>query len=544
MRKYRTLFLLIAVSLLPLVSFFITSDNPHTHDGFVHLVRIAAYFKALRDGQIFPRWTGDLNYGYGMPLFNFIYQFPYLVASAFVALGSSLVLAFKLTMAISYILGAIGIYLFADELFNDKKITIIVSLLYQFAPFRLIELLVRGSFGELYTYAFLPFVLWGLTKLSKKPNLFYFSVTSLFTGLLIISHNSISLVFFAVAAFFVIVFAKPIKNLFWGLSALAGGLIVSSWYWVPALLEHKYTLGDLYMRDLFRSHFPPLINFFIPNFNNSVSLQTKGISVQFGLFHVIAILLAILYIFGRKKIPTLTKTVLFGFIVILGSLFIMQPVSIFLWSRLPLLRQFQFPWRLLAPVTLATAILGALYTNFSLFKQKTVFILTLILIVLSTAFYWKPPLGYDHIASEASYWNYPLDTTYFGETDVIWSAGPAKSYPPSRIQIIEGTATITKFVKGETIHTFNIDATVSSKLVDNTLYFPGWTVYVDNNKVPIQFQDPNWRGLITFSVPSGTHSIIVQFEDTKDRSITKILSAGACLSLLIVALFSWKKRYA
>lgn len=36
-------------SLLPLAGIFATSDLHHTYDGFVHLARMAAYFKALKD---------------------------------------------------------------------------------------------------------------------------------------------------------------------------------------------------------------------------------------------------------------------------------------------------------------------------------------------------------------------------------------------------------------------------------------------------------------------------------------------------------------
>src|SRR5258705_9027004 len=92
MKKSRTYFSLIVLfSLLPLTGIFITPKLLHTHDGLVHLPRIAAYFKALLDGQIPVRWAADLNYGYGMPLFNFMYQLPYFIASMLVFLGAGLV---------------------------------------------------------------------------------------------------------------------------------------------------------------------------------------------------------------------------------------------------------------------------------------------------------------------------------------------------------------------------------------------------------------------------------------------------------------------
>src|SRR3972149_8536845 len=107
MRFIRYYFLIFILSVLPFVGFFFTSLLPHTHDGFVHLARIGAYYKALQDGQLPVRWAGDLNYGYGMPLFNFMYHVPYIIASFAVFLGSGLVSAFKITLALSFILSGI-----------------------------------------------------------------------------------------------------------------------------------------------------------------------------------------------------------------------------------------------------------------------------------------------------------------------------------------------------------------------------------------------------------------------------------------------------
>lgn len=129
------LLLIILVSFLPLFSFFTTSLLPHTHDGLVHLPRMGAFYKALLDGQFPVRWAGDLNYGYGMPLFNFIYQLPYFVASFFLLLGLGLVNSFKITLALSFLLSGIFMFLFAKELTRDSKSALLVTIMYQFSDF-------------------------------------------------------------------------------------------------------------------------------------------------------------------------------------------------------------------------------------------------------------------------------------------------------------------------------------------------------------------------------------------------------------------------
>lgn len=512
MKSWRYYLLVIGFSLLPLVSIFATPDLPHTHDGAVHLPRMAAYYKALLDGQILPRWAGDLNYGYGLPLFNFIYHTPYLVSSLFIALGVNLVNSLKLNLAISYLLAAIGMFLFGQALFKDTKKALLVSVFYQFAPFRLVEMLVRGSLGEMYTYAFFPFLLYGITSSN-------YLITTFSAGLLIISHNSISLIFFAIALFYTLIFYRTKKNII----ALAFGLGVSLFYWLPALFEHKYTYGDLLMKDLFRQHFPPLQNLLLPNFLNDPSLQTGGVSVQIGLFHVVAIILALK---ERKKIFT------FMLGLIIFSLFFMNSFSLGIWENVAILRQFQFSWRLLSVVNFATAILAISYMR--IFKKPKFYWLLLFLVIISTAIYWKPPLGFDKVTDEKNaYWNYPLNTTYFGETDVIWSAGPAKAYPPAQVQFIEGSGSVSDIYKKSNLHTYRVESTLSARLVDNTQYFPGWRVYVDDQKVPIEFQNQNWRGLITFPVSGGTHQVKVAFE----KSPIQLASEYGTLISLIIILF-------
>ena len=74
-------------------------------------------------------------------------------------------------------------------------------------------------------------------------------------------------------------------------------------------------------------------------------------------------------------------------------------------------------------------------------------------------------------------------------------------------------------------------------ILDNTSYFPGWTVKVDNTTVPVQFQDVNHRGLLEFSVPSGKHNVVIEFNESKVRLIADIISAFALGILVVLIIF-------
>ncbi len=509
---------------------FATSAMPHTHDGPVHLARLGAYVKALEDGQIVPRWAGTLNYGYGTPLFIFIYQLPYAIASAFVLLGFGLVMSFKLLLATSFLLSGVFMYLFAKAFFKNDRTAFVVALFYQFAPFRFVELFIRGSIGEIYTYTFTPLVLYGIIKTIENPSYQTVLLLVIATALLVLSHNSISLVFFAVCLLFLLFMHRSIKNSLLAFSGLLGGLALSAFYWMPALLEHKYTYGDLFMKEVFRKHFPPLVNFFLPNLNNTGALQTGGVPVQFGLFHEIAIALALWAILKNKGIPTnLKKITIFSLTLIFVTLFFMQPISTVFWEKVTLLRQFQFPWRLLATIVLASSLLSAYYVSF--LKKWTNVGILMVLVVLTSVYYWNPPLGVDRI-DEQHYWDYPLNATYYGEADVIWAAGPAPDYPKERIQVVAGNAQITDLSIKSNRHSYNTTVNADATVVDHTLYFPGWRVYVDGVKTPVEFQNQLFRGLLTYQIPKGMHSVKVIFEESKVRTVADAISIVFLVALI------------
>ncbi len=535
MKSFKHYLPIVAISLLPFFFIFATIDLPHTH-----LPRIAAYVKAVTDGHIPVRWAGDLNYNYGLPLFNFIYQVPYALASLFVIAGMNLVLTYKMVLLISFLLSGIGMYAFASHAFNDRRKALLVAVFYQFAPFHLVEIFTRGSIGSLYAYAFLPFVLWSVSLVAQKKSIEYFFLSSVATALLVLSHNSLSLVFFGISTLYVFLFFKK-QSRMRALGSLLAGLALAAFYWIPALFEHKYTYGDLYMKDVYMDHFPPLWQFFVPNFTDNAKLHTAGMTMQLGIFHTLALFASVSLLWTKRvKQHTLRLIFLFSLFLISTALFFMQPISGGFWQASSFLRQFQFPWRLLAVTTFATSLLSVSLFSLLPLKKNLPMVLLISLTILTTMVYWQLQEGYDRNINEKDYWNYSLNTTYYGETDLIWSAGPAKSYPAGPAQVIDGIGEISAYTKKTQEHSFSVRAETDVRLVDHTQYFPGWRVYVDGQKIPIEFQDANWRGLLTFAVPEGNHEVRVAFGESKIRIIADLLSLGTAAALLLA--FLWNKR--
>jgi hypothetical protein len=119
--------------------------------------------------------------------------------------------------------------------------------------------------------------------------------------------------------------------------------------------------------------------------------------------------------------------------------------------------------------------------------------------------------------------------------NTIWT-GPTQDYPvkKEKPEIIEGKGIITSKYAQNSLRKYGVNAETNIRMVDYTFFFPGWRTYVDGKETEIQFQDPAYRGVITYNVPKGEHEVIVKFTDTKVRFIGKLISIASLAVLLLV----------
>jgi hypothetical protein len=76
-------------------------------------------------------------------------------------------------------------------------------------------------------------------------------------------------------------------------------------------------------------------------------------------------------------------------------------------------------------------------------------------------------------------------------------------------------------------------------LLFHVFYFPGWQAYVDDQRVNTYPSSP--LGLVTLSVPSGEHRVLLRFEDTALRRASLALSTLALAVLVILCVCRWKR---
>jgi len=538
LKKHLFLFILILISFVALGDLF-KPGLPLTHDGQDHVARIANFYQNLSEGSIIPRWAGNLNWGYGHPILEFLYPLPSYFASFFHFLGFTLVDSVKLVFGISFILSGIAMYVFIKELLKDEKVAFLAALLYIIAPYRFVDLYVRGAIGEHVAFIFPPFIFYFLIKLSKRYSYWYAFGGSLSLAGLILSHNAITLMFLPLIFVYIIylIFQSSNRKYFIrsSFTLIFFGFGLSAFFWIPAFMEGKYTLRNIVTSGgEYVSSFVAWKDFFssVWSYGGSTAL-----SKQIGLMHWIGIFTSVIatyYLYIKKNKLWLVS--LSSFIILIASLFLMTSGSNPIWQSITILQKFQFPWRFLSLTVFLSAFLGAIafYVVSDKYKKILLLILVVSLLIINKD-YWHAN-GFLH-KEESFYAGIYNGTTDTGESSPIWSVRFMEKRPTSKVKIIEGNAEIKEIARKITMRKYTINASERSRILENTLYFPGWNVLVDGKDVEVEFQDQNHRGLITFYVDRGEHLVNIMYEETKVRKLSNVISLVSLLAVLGLFIF-------
>lgn len=531
----------IVLAVLPIISLF-HSGLPWTHDGQDHVVRIANFYQSLSEGNVIPRWAENLNWGYGHPILEFLYPLPSYTASFFHFTGFSLVDSTKIVFGLGVVFSLFFMYLWLSQ-FTSKFSALFGAVLYTYAPYRFVETYVRGDIGENLAFAFVPLVLFFIYRLYKKTDYKYTILGEVSLALLILAHNAISLMFVPVIIFYsalLIYLSKNRKSLIINhLSLILLGFALSAFFWIPALLEGKYTLRNIVTKGTYVQSFVSFGKLIYGPWSYGGSGQ---FTVQFGLFQWLALLLYPFTFYKLKKDKYNLYLILVLIVFSLLSIFIMLPISNFIWERIILLQNFQFPWRFLAIVVFTTSVLGALLLEAISDKinAKSLTILTIVIIsiiLFISSFYWYPKgYLYKPVSFYTGIYNGTTDT---GESAPIWSVRFMEKRPKAHLEVIDGSARIKELQRTSTYHKYQVTVNKKTLLEENTLYFPGWEIKANGKVQNIEFQNMTYRGVMLFSLEKGSYIVEAAYKETKLRAFADAISITVIFILLGFTIFKF-----
>ncbi len=516
--------------------------------------RIAEMTRALLDGHFPVRWTQNFGYGYGMPLFEFYGPLPYYVGSIFYWLSGHLVGSIKFLYLLANIGTVIGAYLLGKE-WSDRSGGVLAAAAITLAPYRALNLFVRGALNETWGLMALPWIFWSLTKLIKGQTKYWFSLT-MACLVLLLSHNLTVLISapFIIAYLVINWFAlkektnyqaklSSIKSLIWG-GIVA--MLIGAFYWLPSFFEkHLTKMKQLILTGYFdfRLHFLYVRQFFDSKWGFGGSSWGPDDNISFFLGYgqlLILLLLVVAIVFRFIKslkeqklwIETFEKILLplnIGLLFVLATV-LTTPKTRFLWDNISLMRYIQFPWRFMLVMVVLLGLMAALVSKHLPKKLKPYVTFVLLSLMSFNAQYFRPET---YLEDASDYYYSDPDKIRKQMSNILPDYIPqtlADSIEPSSQLFNQQSKKATVLVDRTHQKLFEVNFEQNRSINVNLANYPGWTAYIDQNQIETRTSK---KGLISIKIPKGKHLVSLVFKPTRIRLLADVLSL---IGLLLLAL--------
>jgi len=524
--------------------------KPLFHWGFfpIHdntqVVRVAQMAQALKDGQFPVRWVADLGYGFGYPIFNFYAPFPYYVGAFFNLIGFNALVATKIMMGLGVVLAGIFMYFLAKE-FWGKFGGLASALFYVYAPYRAVDVYVRGAVGEFWAMAVLPLIFLGIYKIFQKNHWGTIIASLGFAGV-ILSHNLTAMMvvpFILISILVLFIFSKTKKHfMLHALCFMFLSLGLSAFYWLPALSEMSLTkvFGQIGGGADFRDHFVYFDQLWASpwGYGGSAPGRLDGMSFMIGKLHLLmAFFVFLIAIFNWKKPSFREGVILFAICNLILAIFFTNEISRPIWEIIKPMVFIQYPWRFLLFATFFASFLAGVI--FLWFKKEAVLVragifilLQIVLLALNLKNFqpqnYFPVKEADYLIEENIKWRTSkISDEYLPKDFPVPESASKVAW--EKIEVISGKTEIKNKIEKTNFLKFEADVSKETEIIVNTAYFPGWKVWVNGKQEEIKTKE----GKIKLFLPMGESEVILKFTNTPVRIW------GNAISLFCLATFAW-----
>ncbi len=543
------------------------------------LFRLHQLYSALAQGVFPVRWMPDAAFGLGYPFFNYYAALPLYVAALFKALGASYVLALKLTHLSGFLLAAFAMYGWMRASGANRAAAWLAAVAYTFAPFHLVNVYARGdSLNEFWAFALYPLCLWAACRLNNQLPITNYQLRVLLVignwllplalayAALIFTHNISALIFSPFLGLYGLAISYQPREAATGhrqtafrlllfAIALALGLALSAFYWVPALRETEFaqlgaqTTGFFHYSNHFRG-----LNLIQPSLLFNYDIGSAGTTpFAMGLAQTALLALALILVGadfirdlrGERKRVTLYLFLGFGLLL---STFMLTRFSEPLWANLPLLSFSQFPWRFLSVQSLFASALIGLAAQFTIHNSKfTISLISLCIVSCALSIAGLRPDFVPIAAADVSaerlqtyeYFTGNIGTTIRHEYLPQWTQPRPYSseefiFGATSLKVLDGDAGGERLEKRAASQTWAITVNSdSAHLAVPLLYWPGWEARAGGELLDVAPADG--LGWIAFDLPQGEHTVELKLGNTPLRRNASLISIVALLVAVALA---------
>jgi hypothetical protein len=545
---YTLLTLLALPALWPLLHPGLARANDH----LPHFFRVVALDAALRQGQWPLRWSPDLVHGFGYPVFNFFPYLGHLVVEVWHLIGFDFLTAYKIACALALLAAAWFAFQLGRAHWGEAA-GLVAGVAYLYNPYLLYDIYIRGSLPETLALALLPLIMVSLRRVAhgnKRARVWAGGLVAAF----LFFHNGVALQTMP----FLVLYAlwetwsefnwkQKFRPFLLPASAFLLALLLSAFCWLPILAEAGYIqIGRVTLNAgmSYASNFlswaellalprlpvdPALLN---PPVVRSLPLAALALAVGWPI-----------WAFHWRARP---RPQIFFTLAALTAFGLMLPLARPIWDNVPFLQLTFFPWRLLGPLALFTALLaGSLFSHLNLESWKLDLALSpaLVFLIVAGLPFASPPFEpVPNAPTLADLAAFEMPPNFIGTTSVgEYLPNSVKQMPDTgsdREQLMRGETPPRYTAPGAEVsttprgagHTFTITATAPLTFTYRVFYFPGWQATLNGQPIPITVTEP--EGLMAVALPAGTHTLAFQFGSTPARTVGNLLSLiGLGLSL-------------
>lgn len=508
---------------------------------------IAQFTNAFKDGELKVTWAdGYGNYGMPMPIIH--HQLISYAGGLVNLVVNDVPLATGIVMLSATFLSCLFFYGFL-RLYASPESSFLGAFIFNFTSYRIFNLYTRGALPEYLASIFLPLLLIGLYYFIHKRKSYAFFLIVLSIAGIILSHPFTlivySIIFLPYLTYLIYQQKQRVKLLLFTLLAFGLGIGLVSYYLVPLVIEIRYFYYGRSGNHFIPGQFLGLSNYFSPQwvYFYKDSPFVRGNIVPFGLIDSLLLIIgyvSVLYFGIKKNLRNNSLIVLFigiSIILVFFTTFLSEPF----YRYVPLLANIQYPWRMLSGLFFIPPIITALLLDKCPFRFRIGLILFVIIIV--SIFQFPQLYGKNVTIYPEGYYYKTIDNVAAVVLNPVWTAEsqtyPVKSQKP---EIIDGQGSIQSQSVTNSTRRYVINAQTDLRMVDYTFYFPGWKAYVDGKETVIEYQDPNYRGVITYFVPKGTHEVYLAFQESIVRIGANILSLVSLIIVLVCLVLVSKSK--
>jgi hypothetical protein len=543
----KTLLLFIALTIFCIPTFFrMLRPGIYSMSDFPYF-RIVEYAKCISDAQIPCRWSPDAGLGYGEPIFNFYAPLPFLIGGILTEVGVSPLISLKFLFALSLLVSGILMFLLSQRIWNSKWAGIVSAALYVYAPYRALDVWVRGALSESVAFIFFPLILLCFEYYLEHKSRKWFVFFALSLAGLILTHNLSVLLFAPVLGLWVIVRffqEKQFKLLPRILGAATLAVLLSAFYLLPAIAESQFVNLDSTTQGYFdfRAHFVTIPQLFLSRFwgyGGSTWGNEDGLSLALGqiqwVLAIVAGICAFIIVAKQKLVnKNIVHVILLSFLTFF-ALFLTHNKSAFIWEFFSeVMKYIQFPWRFLGTALFSVSLLSGFVVIVSKrYAMHTAVIICAFAVFLNVGFF-REDLWFevtDHDMQTGERW---VEQTRASIGD-YWP-----NYGPIQEKLSNTLYENSLFKKTSSMVSFEVAISEDKEAVVPVNYFPGWRAFVDGQESHISYDT---TGQVVVPLSEGRHEVVLKFANTPARLIGNAISLVTMLVILATLSFPRKRSF-